>query len=140
MNYAEVDQQLDQQEDMQDDAMYDENRMPQSKETESLYNLFHKVLDQEDNSKVANLDNTEIGMLNLSVRDCQRIALLARTLDHPKFADYFEGVAEIILQTSASKKGWFTELFVSNKKQLTRSLGANTSGENKDKKWSFGKK
>lgn len=141
MDYREIDQQIDQQEDMSEDAFMEENRMPEPKEAESLYNLFYKVLDRRDNSKVGNLDKTEIGMLNLSVRDCQRIALLARTMEHPKFAEYFEGVGEIILQTSASKKGWFTELFVSSKKQMTRSF---ESGDQKMEKtkdgWRFGKK
>lgn len=112
-----------------------ENPIP--KESESLYNLFHKVLDLGDSSKVGNLDKVELGMLNLSARDCQRIALLAEALNHPKFAAYFLGVGEIILRTSASKKGWFTELFVSQKKFAAKSV--KSPEEPEKKKWKLGK-
>lgn len=111
---------------------------PMPKESESLYNLFHKVLELSDSSKVANLDKTELGMLNLSARDCQRIALLANTLNHPKFAFYFMGIAEIILRTSASKKGWFTELFVSQKKFSAKSKEELDAAKKKKKKFGFG--
>ena len=97
---------------------------PQPKESESLYNLFHKVLGLLDSSKVGNLDRIELGLLNMSVRDCQHIALLAERLGHPTFGKFFEDRAEIILSTSASKKGWFTELFVSSKKTNVRAQGA----------------
>ena len=70
----------------------------------------------EDSSKVGNLDKTELGMLNISVRDCQNIANVARILDHKGFADYMDQQAQLILKTSASKKGWLTELFVTAKK------------------------
>jgi len=111
---------------------------PTPRENESLYNLFHKVLDLGDSSKVGNLDKAELGMLNLSARDCQRIALLAEALNHPKFAAYFLGVGEIILRTSASKKGWFTELFVSQKKLATKQTG-NLPQQQEKKRWKLGR-
>lgn len=126
--YEEAKDKQEEQEEAQDDYEYqkeEENRMgmayPTPRDSESLYNLFHKVLGLQDSSKVANLNQIELGMLNISARDCQRISLLAETLGHAKFAAYFKGVAEIILTTSASKKGWFTELFVSQKKFSSKS-------------------
>lgn len=89
---------------------------PNPIEQGSLYDLFKRVLMMPTSSKVGNLDRIELGTLPYSVRDCQKIAELARMLGHPKFGEYFERLAEIILKTSSSKKGWFTELFVSQKK------------------------
>ena len=89
---------------------------PQAKKPESLFSLFNNVWRSKDSSKVANLDKDELGQLNISVRDCQRIALLSKVLHHENFAKYFKDQAEIVLATSMSKKGWLAELFVTSKK------------------------
>jgi len=127
-DYGEQDERLEEQEDYYDEqqeAIEEGKRMgydyPRAKESESLYHLFHQVLKLPDSSKVGNLDKTELGLLNMSVRDCQRIALLANSLGHHLFGTFFRLQGEIILRTSASKKGWFTELFVSQKKASLRS-------------------
>lgn len=94
---------------------------PSYKEKDDLYSLFWKVVRTKESSKVGNLDpKTELGMLDISVRDNQRIALLAMTLGHPGFAKFFLSQGEIILSTSASKKGWLPELFVSQRKFSTK--------------------
>jgi len=99
--------------------------VPQQKKSEGLYNLFNKVLRSKDNSKVANLDKYELGPQPfMNVRNAQFLALLGTTVHHPQFAHFFYQLGEITLKTSASKKGWFTELFVSQKKQTTRFSGA----------------
>jgi len=148
----EIEDQKDQQEDyerqveerkrMGGDEVYD---YPKPKESESLYNLFHKVLNIEDSSRVGNLDKTELGLLPISVRESQRIALLAIQLGHPLFADYFRLHGEIVLRTSASKKGWFAELFVSQKKSSVSSKSIQPDQQTTDmggkKRWGmFGRK
>ena len=95
---------------------YIEDNSPTYQKPESLFSLFRDVLHIDDSSKVANLDRQELGMLDISVRDYQRIALVAETLGHKGFAKWMNQQAQIVLTTSASKKGWFTELFVSAKK------------------------
>jgi len=106
---------------------------PSYEPKDDLYSLFWKVIKITDSSKVGNLDKAELGHLNISVRDCQKIALLALQLDHPDFAKFFIGQAEIILATSASKKGWLTELFVSQKKLKARQLALAGGGEQQQK-------
>jgi len=143
-DYDEMEDQQDKQEDY-DDAMeekkrsgMDEYEMPQQRESESLYNLFHRVLKLKDSSKVGNLDKPELGMLNMSVRDSQRIALLAHKLNHDNFASFFVDQGEIILRTSGSKKGWFTELFVSQKKAKSSSQSVEVAQPQKKKFGLFG--
>ena len=46
---------------------------------DDLFSLFWKMVNKADSSKIANLSKQELGMLNLPVRDCQKIALLALT-------------------------------------------------------------
>lgn len=114
--------------------------IPQKRKQDSLYTLFNKVWKSPDSSKVANLHPSELGKQPLmTVRDAQYLALLGSTLKHPRFAKFFRAAGEITLSTSASKKGWFTELFVSQKKFTTRaagSFGANADSIQK-KKWSL---
>lgn len=112
---------------------------PQAKRPDSLFSLFKNVWSTKDSSKVANLDKTELGDLGMSVRDCQRIALLSELLHHKKFAKYFAEQGEITLATSMSKKGWFVELFVTSKKFAHKGTLGNLV-QNKKPKWRlFGK-
>jgi len=132
--------------DMEDNADLAESvewsEVPERKKQESLYNLFQKVWKAPDSSKVANLTNVELGRPIINVRDAQYLALLAHTFKHPKFASFFRNAGEITLATSASKKGWFTELFVSQKKFTSRSVGSGggySGGDSsgKKKKWTL---
>lgn len=114
--------------------------VPEQKRQESLYRLFQQVWKAEDSSKVANLTNAELGKAVMSVRDAQHLALLAETFRHPKFARFFKDSGEIVLATSASRKGWFAELFVSQKKFTSRSVGSGggySSGSSSKKKWTL---
>ena len=112
---------MEEQQDRQQDVY--EDMTPQYGNKDDLYSLFWKVVKTNRSNKVGNLDGKELGMLNISVRDCQRISLLGFTLGHVQFARFFELMSEIILSTSASKKGWLAELFVSQRKFSSRVKG-----------------
>jgi len=114
--------------------------IPQKRKQDSLYTLFNKVWNSRDSTKVANLAKEELGKQPLmTVRDSQYLSLLGNTLKHPRFAKFFRATGEITLASSASKKGWFTELFVSQKKFTTRAAGifGNPNISNEKKKWSL---
>lgn len=89
---------------------------PIAKKPDSLFSLFKDVAKAKDSTKFGNLDLRELGDASYSVRDAQRLALLSGLLKHKDFGKYFMGIGEITLGTSMSKRGWFTELFVSTKK------------------------
>lgn len=95
---------------------YAEDNSPSYDKPDSLYGLFREVLVMEDSSKVGNLEKLELGMLEISVRDCQHIAQTAMILGEIQFAKWMTEQAQIILRTSASKKGWLPELFVTAKR------------------------
>lgn len=146
LDHEDLQDQVEQSEDMQEgyeNAQYEHQfsgaEAPLEKKPESLYTLFQKVWGARDSSKVANLDKFELGKLAVSVRDSQYLALLSSTLRHKRFGLFWKAQAEILLATSASKKGWFTELFVSQKKFTARS--SNLSGQPPQnqgkKKWSL---
>ena len=99
---------------------YMEDNSPSYSKADDLYSLFWKTIQIEDSSKVGNLDGKELGMLDISVRDCQHIAQTARILGEYQFAKWMDGQAQVILRTSASKRGWLTELFVTAKRFATK--------------------
>lgn len=116
-----------------------DSSFPQVKKQETLYSLFQRVWRTQDSSKVSNLDKFELGKLGISVRDSQYLHLLGKTMRHEKFAKFWKDQGEIILSTSASKKGWLAELFVSQKKFTQRAssvMGQNNNSQKKDK-WNF---
>jgi len=89
---------------------------------DSIFTFFAKVLGLRDSSKVANLDRRELGMLDLSVRNCEYLAKLGTMLHNKSYNDFFMAKAEITLATSMSKKGWLPELVVSQKKFSQRTV------------------
>ena len=105
-----------------------------------LYGLFKDVSKQPDTKRVSNLTDTELGSWNLSVRDCERIALIADTFHHPGVAKFFRKQSRIVTDTAMSKKGWFTELFITSKKFASRDSSSSIQNlpqfsSNKKSKW-----
>jgi len=139
--YADQVENMEEQGEQSDSVEWAE--VPSKRKQDSLYTLFQKVWKTPDSSKVANLSLVELGRPIITVRDAKYLALLAGTFKHPRFAMFFQNTAEITLATSASKKGWFTELFVSQKKFTTRSTGGGGGGaygqqqSSKNSKWSI---
>jgi len=115
MNFDEQEDAYDNQQDMMDDLA------PSPQRRDDLYSLFWKVIKTVDSSKVGNLSKEELGMLNISVRDLQRIYLLSVQLGHPTFGKFWLDQGEIVLSTSSSKEGWLPELFVSSKTERKKS-------------------
>lgn len=126
-------EELDQVDDVSDiqEAQMDQldASIPMQKPESSIYNLFWKVYRADNSTKVANLNKTEIGMLNISVRDALRLGMLGSIFHHPTFGMFFMNLAEITNSTSMARDGWFTELFVSQKKFQTRARKASAQAK-----------
>ena len=101
------------------DEVYGDNS-PSYGQKADLYDLFWKVINKVDSSKIGNLSKTELGDLGLTVRDCQRIALLAESFGKKGFAKFFRDMGEITLATSSSKEGSLLNLFVSQHRFSTK--------------------
>jgi len=119
-------EQLEEQAEKQKDIYENiEDTSPEPQEKYDLYSLFWRVVLAKDSSKVGNVTKEELGSLLITIRDNQRIALLAKVLGHKQFGKFFKKQGEITLSTSASKDGWLPELFVSQKKFTTKKKGGN---------------
>ncbi len=107
------------------DSAQDEQQFgayPGASVKDSIFTFFRHVLGIKDSSKVANLDRRELGMLDLSVRNCEYLATLGELLHNKSFSELFMNKAEITLATSMSKKGWLPELVVSQKRFTQRNV------------------
>lgn len=137
-NQADIEEQQDLIEDSNEEGSFAD--VPYKKKSDSLYTLFNKVWRTPDSSKVGNLNSVELGQVGISVRSAQYISLLGKLFHHDIFSAYWRTMGEITLATSASKKGWFVELFVSQKKFSARTAGVISSNQPpQKKKWIFGK-
>ena len=85
-----------------------------------IYQLFDTVLNKPRSTKVSNLNKDELGDPIINVRNNMRIALLAKSFGHPRFANFFVSQAGIISDSAMSKDGWFTELFITSKRYASR--------------------
>lgn len=121
--YENVEQQMDAQNE------YYEDTSPTEQERDSLYSLFWKIIEKKDSSKVGNLEKHELGLLDMSVRDCQAIALLCDSVNYTETAKWLRRKAEITLATSSSKRGWLPELFVSAKRFSSKEKRMGVPGE-----------
>lgn len=137
LEHEDYKDQVEHQENSQWENEWEQAQVPTMRKSDSLFTLFQKVWKSGDNSKVGNLNNVELGKLDISVRDNQYLFLLGKTFHHDNFGNFFRLNGEITLATSASKKGWFTELFVSQKKFTTRATGSNAPTEQQKKRWSI---
>ena len=121
-SYEELEAQSEEMEDdmamesMEKQQDWGEDMTPAYEKKDDLFSLFWKMVNKADSSKIANLSKQELGMLNLPVRDCQKIALLANTLGHKGFAKFFSAQAEIISSTSLSKGGFLPQIVVTSRR------------------------
>lgn len=90
--------------------------------TRNMFTFFESARATKDSTKVSNLDKFELGKMPLNVRNSKHIALLAGVLHNKAVSDYYNGQAEITNATAMSKRGWFLELAVSQKRTTERRL------------------
>ena len=142
----EVEDQYDHDQDIQDTQLDSYGTVPSRKDQQSLYTWFWKVvnlgreqfIDKEEElipiklSKVGNLFSQEVGEHGISMRDCMNLATLGKIFGHENFGKYFGSRAKIIAATSMSRKGWFMDLSISQKKVRER---AKSSASTEKQKW-----
>lgn len=90
---------------------------PKAPPKESIFRFFRHILGLTDSSKVGNLDKDELGNLKLSVRDYLDIANYAEAENLDQVTAYLRSKAETVLSTSMSKKGFLSQLFVTQIKK-----------------------
>ena len=93
---------------------------PQEEEKQNIFSFFKRVISMKDNSKTANLDKDELGIVRIPVRTCQEIELFCDKVGSKGLASYFEDRAQIILSTSLSKEGFLDNLAVTQKREIDR--------------------
>lgn len=109
---------------------------PDPPKKEGIYKFFKEILLSRDSTKTANLSSTELGVAKIGVRHLQEIANYAEAENLPIVADYLRDKAEITLSTSMSKKGFWSQLLVTQIKKETKMKDIETV---KKKKWWGGK-
>lgn len=95
----------------------EEEEEPEPGKKDSLYQFFRELLRSKDSRKTGNLNDTEIGRLPLTVRSYLRIGNYAQFEGLDMVSEYYKNQAEIVSATSMSKKGFLSQLFVTQIKK-----------------------
>lgn len=90
---------------------------PKSKDKDNQYKFFRDILTLNDTTRVGNLQNMEMGAMKLGVRHYQEIATYAKMEGLSKVHDYLMVKSQIVTATSMSKKGFWSELFMTQIKR-----------------------
>ena len=96
---------------------------PVSKEKDSIFTFFKHLVGIKDTTRVSNIDpSRELGMLQFSIRTNQYLGLVGDVCGDDDFANFWRAQSQIITATAMSKKGWLTELPVSQKRFASRTV------------------
>ncbi len=109
---------------------------PTAVQKESLFKFFNKILTIKDTTRVGNLSTPEIGLSRLSLRGNKSIALYAEVEGLNIVRDYFNNQANILSETSMSKKGFFLQTVITQ----IRKEKKGTDKSQEKRKWFTGSK
>jgi len=97
--------------------------MPVQKEKDSIFTFFRHLVGIKDTTRVSNIDPArELGMLQFSIRTNQYLGLVGEVCGDKDFTDFWNRQSQIITATAMSKRGWLTELPVSQKRFASRTV------------------
>lgn len=137
----EAEDELDESQDLREDQLDSfAGTYPEAKERQDIYNWFWRVVRLKKPFqlvKVGFLTKDEIGANPISVRDAMNLWILGNKFHHKTFGNYFATVAKITSVTSMSKKGWFMDLSISQKRVRER---AKVAAQQTEQKWRVFKK
>jgi len=127
---AEIAQgEIDQQSDIydQDNEAKEEQDLfgnyPAQKEKDSIFTFFKHLVGIKDTTRVSNIDPAkELGMLSFSIRTNQYLGLVGDVCGDADFSNFWRSQSQIITSTAMSKRGWLTELPVSQKRFASRTV------------------
>jgi hypothetical protein len=107
-----------------------------SQEKSNTHAFLTKVIDNDSTLKTGNINEEELGNPQINLRGLKELELFSRKIEKNElWADYFEGMAEIVTAPSLSKEGFLLKLAVTNKKEL-----ADVTPQRKRNKGWFSKK
>lgn len=96
---------------------------PKPPDKDNLFKFFKHLIEKPDSSKIGNLNKIELGDALIPVRAWQSLALYAQKEQLNEFSDFLAQEGQILLHTSASLKGFYPTLFVTQIKQEKKATG-----------------
>ncbi len=108
---------------------------PTATEKDNLFKFFRNILTTEDTTRIGNLTGPELGLSKLGVRHYQELAAYAGVEGLDMVENYLMQKSQIITSTSMSRKGFWSQLFVTQIKREKKD-----SDKQPEKKGWWGKK
>jgi len=92
---------------------------PTGEEKQNVHTFLHNVATADDTTKIANLNEEELGKPKLPLRTHKDLELFCREIMNQKeFADYFQKKGEILTATSLSKDAKLIDLAVIQRREI----------------------
>lgn len=104
---------------------------------DNIFKFFRHILTLKDSTKVANLQDLELGKMRLSMRSNLELAAYADAEGLDVVANYFKRKAEILASTSMGRKGFFLQTSVT---QIRKDQKIQMANQQPQKKSFWGKK
>lgn len=85
----------------------------------NVHAFLTKIIQHKDNTKIANLNDEELGAAKLPVRTLQELGLFCNDIGNmPYFSDYFKKEAQITLATSLSRDAKIIEAAITTSRTV----------------------
>ena len=104
---------------------------PEPEEKQNIFNFFKRVVSQSDNTKTANLEDEEIGQVNIPMRTNLDLANYCEFMGMPGFAEVFKKDAQVVAAPSLSRQGALIQLAVTQKREAETRIRKQAPKENK---------
>ena len=85
---------------------------PSLTQKDNIFKFFRQILKLPDSTKVANLQDIEVGKMHLSMRSYKELTVYAKAENLNVVSLYLNAKAEIMASTSMGRKGFFLQTSV----------------------------
>lgn len=90
-----------------------------AEQKQNQHTFFTKVIQNEDTTRIGNLNSEELGEPKIPLRSYKELSLFCKEIwEQKEWADYFEKEGQNLTATSLSKDAILLKLSVTNKKEL----------------------
>jgi hypothetical protein len=111
-----VDDITNEEQQMYEEAMY--GGYPQAEEKHNIFTFFKKVILMDDTTRVANVNNEELGLVKIPVRTLLNLSLYCKEVGLSGLGHYFLKESHILTDSSLGREGFVPRLAVTQKREM----------------------
>lgn len=91
---------------------------PKPEEKNNIFTFFKKIISMPNTTRVANLNNEELGLAKVPVRTLLNLSLYCEEVGLSGLGSYFKKESLILSDTSLGREGFIPKLAVTSKREM----------------------